>query len=195
MMDGKRADQWIRDEWFKNHVAIYGQVGIFKVLDWEQPGTGINRCRFIFDGYNMYISGDLGTAVFRFTEKADLHIFTDYDLRYFHSKLDAFCEDKYTHSEDLTVGRLREWLNELKNDGVEYDHEMMRHLFEAARSANCQDRWHYEINTNIRFISDLDPDYWEWIYDCGQTIPMRVRGFLIALQMASKQIKHDLGIA
>lgn len=57
----------IRDGWFKNHKAYLSEFGDIKVLEWREPDTIMMYVRYVFDGSCMYVSGDLGEAVFRFT--------------------------------------------------------------------------------------------------------------------------------
>jgi hypothetical protein len=178
----------IRERWFLNHEAIYTELGDLKVLDWKQKGTIAYYIRYVFDGCRMYVSGDLGEAVFCFTEKADVHIQSQYSLSYFESKLEAYSEDRRDFNSEKAVKRLRGWLNELKESGVEYDHDEMRELFEEARNCSSKDYWCHIVNS-YDFISDLDPDYWEWMYDIGDEIPLRIQAYLIGLKMASEQLR------
>lgn len=42
--------------------------------------------------------------------------------------------------------RLREWLKDLKENEIKYDHDEMRELFEEARTCNSKDDWAYIVN-------------------------------------------------
>ncbi len=85
--------------------------------------------------------------------------------------------------------RLREWLKDLKAEGTKWDHEDMKEFFDKARGCSQQWEWVELIHENEDFISNLEQDYWEWMYGCGNTIPWRVHGYLVGLQMASEQLK------
>jgi hypothetical protein len=63
-------------------------------------------------------------------------------------------------------------------------------LFQAARDSSTSDEWRYMFQQHDGFIADLEPDYWEWMYKIGDVIPWRIHGYLIGLQMASKQLKE-----
>ncbi|QQE79641.1 hypothetical protein [Alicyclobacillus sp. SO9] len=179
-------------EWFKNHQAhLTSYSDRLAILDWSQPGTNTYRCRYVFDGNMMYISGDIGTAVFWLTWKGNVHSFDDINIGYFHEKMDAFSNDRWSFNERSVVSSLRNWLKDMKEDGTEYDHEEMRALFQEARSCSQQWEWREVIQSPQAFISELNPDYWEWMYDCGNDYPLRVRGYLIGLQMASEQIREQ----
>ncbi len=189
-MDIAQEAKIIREEWFEKHIAALTQHGDLQVLDWRKPGTNCYYCRYVFDGYRMYISGDIGEAVFGLTWKADVHSFDNVHLGYFHRKIAALRDEKYDFDEVIAVKRLREWVKSLKEDGVKYDHDEMRELFEEARNCTTTDNWAFVVNSKHDFISDLDPDYWEWIYSCGNKIPIEVHAYLIGLQMASEQLKQ-----
>jgi hypothetical protein len=189
-MDKISLEQRIREVWFKDHIATLTEYGDLKVLDWKEPGTIIYYIRYVFDGSRMYITGDLGEAVFCLTWKADIHSFNGLSLGYFHEKLSAYHEDKYDFDSDKAVKRLREWLNDLKDNEVEYDHDEMKELFEEARGCGEEWEWIEVIHNHDDFISKLEPDYWEWFYNIGREYPARFISYLIGLQMASEQLSE-----
>jgi hypothetical protein len=180
----------IKENWFKDHVATLTQHGSLQVLEWKRPTSGTYRCRYVFDGSNMYISGDIGEAVFRLTWKADVHSFNNTYVDYFKGKMSAYSDDKFDFNSDKAVKRLREWLKNLKEYCQEYDHDEMKELFEKARDCSSKEEWAGIVNENDcnDFISDLDPDYWDWMYNIGDEIPARIHAYLIGLQMASQQL-------
>ena len=185
----RNVDQEIRERWFNDHQATLTKHGDLEVIEWREPGTNIYYCRYVFDKNRIYISGDIGQAIFDLTWKATIHSFDDINLGYFYSKLSAFSDDKKDFNSDNTVKRLREWLNNLHEDGTDYDHEEMEELFGRARSVTEHWEWVEAIHKQESFISELDVDYWEWMYGCGDEIPIRIKGYLIGLKMASEQLK------
>jgi hypothetical protein len=184
----KDLEQEIRKRWFADHVAELKDLGEIQVLNWKRPGTGIYRVRYVFDGNMMYISGDLGAAVFRLTWKASVHSF-DISLHYFTEKLEAYCGDRWDFSSEKAVNRLHEWANELKDCEREYSQIDMEELFELARSCSNVPEWAGIVNENNTFIGELDADYWEWFYSIGNEYPARLQSYLIGLQMASEQLR------
>jgi len=182
-------EKQIREDWFKNHKAELKDLGEIQVLNWKKPGTGIYGVRYVFDGNMMYISGDVGEAVFWLTWKANVHSFNNVSIEYFSEKLVAFSDDKWNFNSEKAVKRLREWVNELKENQVSYDHDDMRELFEDARSCNRINEWYWVVSKNFDWISNLDPDYLEWFYDIGNEYPARLQSYLIGLKMASEQLK------
>ncbi|MFJ2042215.1 hypothetical protein ACIOBL_01355 [Paenibacillus taichungensis] len=177
----------IREQWFHNHQATYTDHGAIKELIWRRPETVAYYVRFVFDGRNMYVTGDLGEALFCFTETADVHTFNEYGIDYFTEKLKAYHEDTHYFDNDIAVERLRRWVKELKSDGDTYDHDEMRELFEAARSIDTMREWADVINDSS-WLHDIEPDYWEWMYSVGKQMQPRLKSYLVALKMASEQL-------
>lgn len=195
----QKIKQTIREGWFKNHKATLTQHGDLQILDWREPGTCEYAVRFVFDGYKMYISGDIGEAVFCLTWKADAHSFNGISTDYFMEKMSAYSSTRYDFDSDEAKKSLQEWKNELlenKEFKDEFEKEEfmdnINGLIEAVEGCSSEDEWAYEyVNGEYNdFISEEDPDYWEWIYHIGRVIPYRIYGYIVALQMASEQLKE-----
>jgi hypothetical protein len=194
----KQIKQEIREVWFKEHVATLTQQGDLQVLEWKKPGTRCYYCRFVFDGCMMYISGDIGEAVFWLTWKADVHSFNGISTSYFMEKMQAYSSDRYDYDGKEAAGYLKEWLDEHIED-MDFDTEEDKEEFlekfnemvDDAKYCDNEDRWSHEyVNQKYsEFIYELDSDYWEWIYHIGRVTPHRILGYIVALQMASEQLK------
>ena len=182
-------EQEIKEHWFKDHIATLTTHGDLEVLEWREIGTIVYHCRYVFDKNKIYISGDIGHAIFDLTWNAKIHSFEDINLGYFYSKLSAFSDDKEDFNTENALKRLREWVNDLHDDDTDYDHEEMKDLFDRARGVSEQWEWAEVVHSKEDFIGKLDLDYWEWIFDCGNEIPIRIKGYLIGLKMASEQLK------
>ncbi|UKL29981.1 hypothetical protein [Bacillus phage PK1] len=190
----KNTEQKIREKWFSQHEATLTQHGELQVLEWRRPGTNTYYCRYVFDGNKMYISGDIGEAVFWLTWKASIHSFDDINVHYFEEKLAAYSGERREYDEDEAVTRLMEWKEELIEENVIFDQEEFEDMLEAARNCSNKNEWAYEcVNGKYHeLISDLDCDYWEWIYNIGDMIPHRIIGYLVGLKMASEQLKNKV---
>lgn len=188
-MNTSDIEKEIREHWFKDHKATYTQYGDIKVLEWGKPGSGFYYVRYVFDRNKMYVSGDLGEAVFVFTETVDVYIQGTYSLGYFESKLRAYHEARRDFDEEKARKRLREWLKDLKENGIKYDHDSMKDLFSELTDCMTSDGWAFVVNMHSGFISELEPDYFEWMYSIGDKIPSRVHGYLMGFKMASEQLR------
>lgn len=191
--------QEIREQWFKNHVATLTQHGNLQILDWRNPKNIYYATRYVFDGDKMYITGDIGEAVFWLTWKADVHSFNGIGTHYFMEKMRAYSNDRYDYDGEEAAAYLKEWLDEHLED-MEFkteEHkeeflEKFNELVEDAEGCDSESQWAWEyVNEKWSdFISEMDADYWEWIYRIGRVVPHRILGYIVGLQMASEQLKN-----
>lgn len=194
----KKIIKEIRDYWFKDHKAELIKHGDITVLNWRNPSSYSYYVRYVFDSNKIYISGDIGEAVFNLTWKADINSFTDLSLGYFLSKMSTCSNGKIDYDGEEAKRSLIEWKNELLEE-KEFDDdedkeefiETIAEIIDAAESCNSYDEWawQYVNGEYYDFISENDPDYCEWIYNVGNAIPYHNYAFLEGLKMASEQLK------
>lgn len=189
----------LKEHWFKDHKAVLTKRGDLEVLDWRKPGTSNYAVRYVFDGYRMYIGGDIGEAIFNLTWKAHIDSFNDVNIGYFVSKMAA--GEKTTWDSEAAVESLTEWKNERLESPEDYFEDkteqtkfeiLVDNLICAADDCNSKEQWSWQY-VNGEYESDIskyDADYWEWMYDIGNVVPYHTYGFLIGLQMASEQLKN-----
>lgn len=189
----ENIEKWIAETWFPEHKATLTQHGDLQVLHWGKEGTGNYHCRYVFDGNKMYISGDIGEAVFWLTWNASVHSFNGIHIHYFEEKLCAYSGDRRRYSSEAAVKKLEQWKEDLIEGEVDFDAEEFEEMIGAAESCSNKEEWAYSYVNELYsdFINELDPDYWEWIYDIGDEFPRRIIGYLVGLKMASKQLKEE----
>lgn len=108
---------------FKNHKAVYVEYSSnLAVLDWRnKSGSSIHYIRYVFDGNNLYISGDVGAAVVYLTEKATLSTLADYlDRVYYFAEKIQCSTDLYMYDYATARKVLEKHLIDSLDDG-EYD--------------------------------------------------------------------------
>lgn len=186
----KITDDGIRQHWFENHVATYTKLSEkVSILEWKEPGTRCYYVRYVLDGNMLYISGDLGTAVFDLTWNATPKSFKDMSigLHYFYEKLSAYGSDKKDFDSEQAIKDLEEVFVDCEED--EYT-QLFEDLKELANECCRVDEWAYEVRERFGSeLEDFDQDYWEWIYDVGAVIPSRIRAYLVGLKMAAEQLE------
>lgn len=199
MNRAEKIEKEIKEYWFKNHKAELVEYGDITVLNWRKPDSGTYYVRYVFDGSKMYISGDIGEAVFNLTWKASIHSFDDCYIGYFLSKMSTCSNGKYEFDGCEAEERLERWKAELIEEyDLDEDSQEKEELIETidemiADVASCSSEeqwaWEYANEKYHDFISEHDCDYWEWIYDVGRVTPYHNYAFLIGLKMASEQLK------
>jgi hypothetical protein len=80
----------LKDEYFKEHVATLEQQGTLQRLLWAEPERYSCSMVFIFSPGILCVSGDLGSAVFRFGNSfKDIRQLTGFDISYMAGKCEA----------------------------------------------------------------------------------------------------------
>lgn len=206
----------IRESWFKEHIAKFEKLSDrISVLEWCKPRSSFYYCRYVLDGSRLYITGDIGDAVFRFTEIISLEKFSEYSIDYFYRKLTSFEDDKCSFDSNIAIARMKEEIKYIKENmdyDTDYDEDdneievladtsgnkernkyinILKELMEESESCFNKKSWDYEINQRYDVLSDYDSDIAEWIYSAGDAIPHRVYGYLIGLKMAYDQLKKQ----
>ena len=194
-MTTKEKEIEIETKWFENHVAKLEQHGGLQVLTFGEVGTSCYYIRFVFDNHKLYISGDLGEAVFSLTWKATLESFSELNLGYFLGKLTAYDGDKYDFNGNLAKDELVEWFEDYKEDTefTDQDIEDINELINGADNCSSEEQWAWEyINCgDYEIISDYGLGDDGWIYMIGRETPIRLVSYLVALKMAYTQLRGE----
>lgn len=79
--------------WFKDHVATAQMIDhrLTRIF-WNKPGTRCFSIVYLIDENNLFVTGDLGEAVYSWSGKIDLHFIRNCELDYFKSKCKALTE-------------------------------------------------------------------------------------------------------
>lgn len=185
---------------FKNHEATYVEYsGGLAVLDWRnKDGSSTHYIRYVFDGCNLYISGDVGTVVVRLTEKATLATLAGYldMVNYFVKKIqcssDLYLYDFATASKVLDQ-HLIDALDDKEYDdpddkqtALEDRYDLKSDLLECLDSCTG-----WTVGNDLtEKLSEIDPDYIEWLYTAGRDLHPRVAYWLWGLYLAYHQIRR-----
>lgn len=201
MNKSEKIEKEISEYWFKAHKAELINYGDITVLNWRNPNSNSYYVRYVFDGYRMYISGDIGEAVFNLTWKATVNSFDDLYLGYFLSKMSTCSNGEYKFDSDTAKEKIIEWKSRLLED-KEFNNEEDKEEFletidemiEDIENCNSEEQWAWEyVNEKYNdFISENDFDYWEWIYNIGNVVPYHNYAYLIGLKMASEQLRNGV---
>ena len=181
-------------ERFKDFKAELTQLEGISILNWKNKnGDGEYFVRFIFDEEQerMFVSGDLGHAVFHFTEKATLFSISKYSsLSYFMEKM-VCSTNKWEYDRTSAMEELRKICkkeNEDYDDGdIDVDELIDDIMHEYDQYGDGMFRPSDSVTDRI---SQIDPDYWEWLYDIGAFPHTRIILWWQSLKMAAKQIER-----
>lgn len=187
-VDKKKEE--IRNHWFKNHVAeINGEEGL-QVIYWKEPGTFMYGTKYVLSGNNVFISGDIGEAVYTLTCKATLDNIKDFGMSYFTSKLDAFCEDRWDFNAKLAKKELKEHWEEYEMDKTENGEEIYDGIMSAIEESSSLEAYRAWLMPVYQSTS-IDSDKLECVWDFGKEMPHRLIAYWVGLQMAIEQLEKN----
>lgn len=180
-------------EKFQNFRADIKSCGGIITIDWKnEDGSSDWYVRYILDGTSLYITGDLGYAVFRRAEPYTLrycksmHKHPEYNAgkcRAVDPDTGIFCyPDRYVKA------GLDEYFAEYIDEDSEEEYiEKIKDLKEALYDAN-------NYHTGIRLdpvldmtLSDINPDAWEYVCNIGEQYTPHYIAWLVGLKLAIQQ--------
>jgi hypothetical protein len=114
-MNLRPQDAELARDWFSSHVA---SLVTFKDdisreiirLVWAKLGTGINRIDYLLYGNVLFVCGDLGEAVYQWSQPISLEFLADCDLDYFGSKCRA--SDSEPRGKSWNPDRVKDWIEQ-----------------------------------------------------------------------------------
>jgi hypothetical protein len=173
--------------WFKNHVCEYSSVGDVETIVWGKAGDAINRIIYIFCGdiKTLFVTGDLGSAVYRFNTSSISEI-AKAATYYFAEKCEASevgkgfqCWDEEKALE--VIDRFAAGLDEDKQQkyiGLVNDDNFPE--------LTSQEEWRMWLMSEANEVF-LDDDMAE-LMDAGMAAHIRCQAHLIGLSMAMEYI-------
>lgn len=200
-----------RTRWFaKNevHVSSYEHettADSIAVVDFCRPDTSMYGVRYIFAGHYVYVSGDLGCAVFNCTWKTKPTDRNWHGFWYITEKLAAREGEDWDYDPGVCRSTIQQILLEPDVRGNytvfperwdkaqrELYHAMMREASEATSNAGWASALE-ALNNEVpdATLSDLDSDYWEWCYSAGQVLSARIIAIITGLQMVQEYLERS----
>jgi hypothetical protein len=188
----KITNKWLAENYFSKHEIttheIFGSdLGRLEYMRWQEPGTWNCGIDYMARCGNLYVSGDLGEAIYCWYAKAlSLEWIAGLNLDYFHGKTSASelgrMLENYEWDSDLARKKIFQYFKMERNcKGYKKFKDETRHsdLFDG------KFQFHAWINRRHNLVYDLfGPDYWEFLYNMGRYIPLRTRLHLLGLAMA-----------
>lgn len=182
-----KAEKEIREHWFKDHVAdIRGEEGL-QVIYWGKPNTSSYATKYVLSGNNVFISGDIGEAVYSLTCKATLENIEDFNLGYFTGKLTAYCGAREEFDEKKARQELREHWKQYDMKDVDDSNELYQAIRSAIRESSTIDQYNFQLSL-VYHDSTLEYDAFEGLFSIGKQMPYRLIGYWVGLKMIIEQV-------
>ncbi|MBC6308148.1 hypothetical protein HCJ66_01145 [Listeria sp. FSL L7-1582] len=185
----------IREIWFKDHVAKVIELEGMTLIKWHNPNESQYNMEYIFKGRNLFISGDIGSAVYGLTWKAELGSFKNLNVGYFTGKLECSERKKYDY-DDFEGGAKRFIDDHFRDESTEHKEE----LEEIKQELSVQNYYGEfgpfeawlraeEISTKIELDDELADCYSREV----RSLNCVFYAYLIGLQMIEEQVLGKVG--
>ena len=185
---------------FSTHKAnIVTENDRYFILDWRrEDGGGDWYINFIVDKKRgaFIVSGDLGNSIavwYNPTTPENIRRYIK-SIGYYTKKIQC-SSNLYVYDEDDIIADLKDHIDiDAENAYLETHDEFedSSDLWENIKDHICDSlygRDQFIPSDGLReIIEDFDPDYWEWLHDCGKRIDGRVYIWTIGFHMAMKQL-------
>lgn len=181
----------IRNDWFKNHIvkSIEGEEGFQRII-WGEKGTRMYQVEYILSGNMVFVTGDLGDAVYSLTCAATLENIKDFDLHYFTSKLTAHERERWDFDGRLAREQIDEYIFDWRdishsNQLDEEEKELYEELQYATLNWNLQDHFEQAVvsiyeNSSVEWF---DSEAASCIAECGRRLPLSFIAYWLGLKM------------
>ena len=190
---------------FKDHLATLLQDSErFTIIDWRKAdGSGDYYINFIVDKKrgSLIVSGDLGDSIatwYNPVKIRDLKQYIYHDIPYYMSKFQCTSNDYY-YDEEYVFACLMEHLFGNDEDfkynlesyvaGSEFDsiEEFKADIMEEVERSINNDHF-IPTERLMEIATDVYPDAWEGMHDCGAQIAPRVYLWTFGFNMACDQL-------
>ncbi len=181
-----RQTETCRKEWFKEHKANQiGGPGMFPdciLINWQKPGTWTYGCRYILHRRWLIVVGDIGEAVFEWSQDLTPDFLLSINFDYFMGKCQASPSGKDFQQWDGRLAWLR-FTESCQEDGME--------AFKAACEDidKASDKEDYERVAQEYYGSTGDAETAGMIASFGEAPSVHAIGMFVGLQMALAQLK------
>lgn len=191
-----KAKKEIRDKWFDKHEvkSMEGEIG-FQQIIWGEKGTSMYQVKYVLSGNNVFISGDLGEAVYSLTCSATLENIKGFDLSYFTGKLTAHSRERWSFDDRLAKKQIREYFTDWCDvDSVSELEVEDRKLFQEL--IDTTDEWSLQNHFATAVYSIYERTSVDWfdgetascITSCGERLPFCYVAYWLGLQMLIEKL-------
>ncbi|WP_374723665.1 hypothetical protein [Calidifontibacillus erzurumensis] len=193
----EQAKNEIRERWFKNHKikSLEGQAGFQRIV-WGEEGTIMYQIVYVLSGNMVFITGDLGDAVYSLTCAATLENIKRFNLSYFTEKITASERDKYDFDASLAQQQIEKyflnWCNVSHVDQLkEEDKELFEELLFATNNWNRSEHFEQAVFSIYEQTSVdwFDSEAASCIADCGKQLNRSLIAYWVGLQMVIEQLE------
>ena len=169
----------VNQQWFKQHQATLIDA---KTIVWRDPTSSFYYAYYhILQERHLVVLGDMGSALYRWSDPIDFEWLARQGLHYFHSKCTA--SDGGSCPKDWSKDRAREFVEEHRTEfGTFYQ--------DALEARHLRSEWLHFLSVNQ---ADLDEElfYLDQLSQAGDVISLMCAGHLQGLKEAIAQLQKQ----
>lgn len=181
MVSTQEQEQEIRKSWFADHTGVYSEQCNIERLLWAKPETSVYSVEYLRTGNCLCVLGDIGDAVYLWSESVSLDWISRCNCHYFHSKCRASAHGMSSTWYDWDPERAKTIILETAaEDDVSDD-------LVASAVEESQDKHSWKQFCASSEAEELfGVECFEYL-GIGAVIPIRCVGHLVGLKMAAEQ--------
>ena len=180
---------------FKDHVAELTEVNGTQIVFWHKPGTVIYSMNVIYSKNFIYISGDLGDAVFKTTWITNYKNCGNNDFYYLLGKLSCTNRGEKIWLSDECIKDIDEWHKETIEYAIddEAPKEYLVRLKEFAEELKyyTDDKYEYMSNLQNSNLDDFDEPTESYLWGAGERINDIMYYYWVALRMIAEYLNKE----
>lgn len=187
----EKAKKEIREEWFGNHIIKRdSSMEGLRLILFGEPGTSMYQVKYVLSGNNVFISGDLGEAVYNLTCSATLENIKGFDLSYFTGKLAAHSSSRWNFDESKAKKELNEYWEEFRISNRDDAQQIKSGILNAIRESSSLVEYQFHL-TNLYNETSLDSDDMSYIWEFGKRLPYSFISYWLGLQMVAEKLLSE----
>lgn len=188
-MKNEQQERDIRERWFKDHKAsVLTQGEVATIINWANPESWNFGCRYIIHRRWLTVVGDIGEAVYEWSQDLTLPFLAGLDFGYFHGKCQASETGRnYTQWDSVPAYEsVRRFLAEQDAEDHPGENDDWREHLRNLTAQSAKDEFEHAIHK--AYSEGLDPECASMFLDAGTVPNIRALGHFIGLQMALEQL-------
>lgn len=188
----------IRNEWFKEHKATVTKLSDrVTSIDWKRDSSGFYAVRYVFDGDKLYITGDLGQALYWLTWQGTPASFKNVHYGYFNEKRQCSSRSFFEYNADAFDKEVDEYMEEITVGLTEIKRGMYEEMFQEMKSIMEQYPCNPEVQSFVMFNAcmeyenadklDIDTEQADFLSKFGRVPSTSHLAYLEGLKMIAEQ--------
>lgn len=179
----------IKHTWFHEHVvSIQGEEGFQKII-FSKPTSNMYRINYVLSGNNIFISGDIGEAVYTLTCAATIENIKHFNLSYFTDKLSASSEVRWKFNSSTAREQLNDFWKEYEMEKYEDEKAIRRGILRAINESNSYENYQNYL-LSVYHDTTVSGDDLDVVSEFGKEMPMRLIAYWVGLQMVIRQLEE-----